>query len=130
MQEGSGAVTVELELPDTVRPGDEVPITLRVRNTGTGPVELRMTGDPVAFDLFVTRPDGTEVLRRLHGEVIAEVLQQRFLPPGEAIELPDQWQQRDDEGRPVAPGTYYVQGIVPAEDLDLTSGRHRLVISP
>jgi hypothetical protein len=129
-QVGIQDMTVELELPDTVQLGEEVPITLRVTNAATEPVELWMTGDPVAFDLFVTRLDGTEVWRRLYGEVVADILQQRLLQPGEAIEFSEQWEQRDNHGSPIAPGTYFVLGVVPAEDLDLSSDRRELVVLP
>lgn len=118
----------EIGLPASVRVGEPVPITLRVRNAGREPLTLTLTGRPVGFDLVVTRPDGALVWNRLHGQVVALVLQIGFLQPGEALEFADRWEQLDNAGRPVAPGVYHVRGILPAEEGQLTSGVRELVV--
>jgi hypothetical protein len=119
---------VELELPARAAAGAEIPITLRARNTGTRPVELILAGRPIAFDLLVTTPDGILVWQRLHAQVIAMALQIRLLQPGEVLEFTHRWEQRDNTGHPVAPGTYHVQGVLPAEDAPLHSPIQVLVI--
>jgi hypothetical protein len=120
---------VELIVPARVRPGEPVPITLHVLNTGPDAVVLGLTGRPVAFDLVVARPDGTEVWRRLHGATVPLVLELRRVAPGERLVFTDRWLQVDNAGRTVLPGSYTVRGHVPAEDLELDSEPRDLVIS-
>lgn len=111
----------ELELPERMKAGDAIPITVRARNDGTEPAELSLTGRPVAIDLVVQRLDGTEVWRRLHGQVVNMMLQVTVLQPGEDLEFEYAWMQRDNTGRPVTPGTYQVRGVLPLADGPLFS---------
>jgi hypothetical protein len=99
---------VSLEAPPEVRAGEAVPLTLRVTNTGDRPLTLHLRGRPVAFDLVVSRGDGSIVWRRLEGAMIAMVLQVRTLAPGEALLLEDTWRQQTTRGARVPPGDYTV----------------------
>jgi hypothetical protein len=120
---------VELDVPNSVNRGDAVPMTVRVRNDDTDPAELALTGRPIAFDLVVQEPDGTEVWRRLRGEMLSMVLQVRILEPGEALDFRDVWDQRDNAGRGVSAGIYVVRGVLASPDRQLTSEPRQLVIS-
>lgn len=122
-------MTIELDVPDTVDLGRPVPITLRVRNEGGAPAALELTGRPIAFDLTVTRSDGTEVWRRLRGEIVSMVLQVAILQPNEALEFAHTWDQRDDAGRPVRAGSYLVRGELPGPDGTRASEPRRLIIA-
>lgn len=122
-------VTVELEVPAQAAQGSRVPMMLRVANTGRDSVVLGLTGRPTAFDFVVAAEDGTEVWSRLHDETVSMILELRPLAPGEVLEFTHEWNQQDNDRRDVAPGVYYVHGILPAEDRDLRSERRRLVIS-
>lgn len=100
--------TVKLDVPREVQAGDAVPMTLRVTNTTDRPLTLRLRGRPIAFDLVVSREDGSIVWRRLEGAMIAMVLQVRTLGPGETLQLEDIWQQQSARGSRVSSGDYTV----------------------
>lgn len=104
------SMTLQLSVPDHVRTGEPVPITLRVTNRGTAPATLYLRGRPIAFDVIVTDAKGTVVWRRLQGATISMVLQVRQLKPGETLTLEDTWQQRTGGGAPVEPGRYRLIG--------------------
>ena len=126
---GLSKMVVEIELPSSVSIRMPVPVTLRVRNTGTGPAELALTGRPIAFDIVVERADGTEVWSRLHGETVSMMLQVTILQPGESLEFKHSWGQRDNDRQAVPAGTYAVRGAVFTPDEKLESESRRLVIA-
>lgn len=130
-----GSPTLWLEVPPKVRVGETVPLKLKLKNTTDRPVTLFLSGRP-AYDFFVTKPDGTEVWRWLHGQFIQAVLERKILQPGEELEFAADWNQQDNEGRPTSPGTYWVQGVLtvmpnamPPEQ-ELKTKRKRLIILP
>jgi hypothetical protein len=104
-------IAVWLELPAEVSAGQRVPIRLKVKNSGHYAIELPLGGRP-AHDVVVTRRDGTEIWRWMHGRAIQDILELRRLLPGEELTFEAEWRQRDSAGKPVAPGTYWVRGVV------------------
>ena len=102
-------------LPDSVPLGKPVPITLRLTNLGGKPVTAYLQGRPVAFDVIVSRRDGTPVWRRFEGAVVAAVLQVRSLAAGEVLDFSETWPQRTNLGAPVRPGEYFVTGVLPTD---------------
>lgn len=80
---------LRLEAPRQVRAGQPVPLRLTLTNRGDRPVEVELTGQPIAFDLAVVASDGTEVWRRLVGVPIEAILQPRTLAPGQEIAFSD-----------------------------------------
>jgi hypothetical protein len=76
-----GSMTLHLVMPACVRAGEGVPITLRLTNPDRRAADVYLQGRPAAFDIVVTRRDGTPVWRRLEGAVIPAVLQVRQLTP-------------------------------------------------
>lgn len=134
-KEGSGTMqttppAVELFLPQKVGVGDTVEITLRLRNDGSTPLDLQLPGRPVAFDIIVQGPDGTEVWRRLAKSVVSSALMLLRLPPGGARDFVVQWGQVSNDGHRVVPGKYRVQGILPTEAGRLTATPRDLLIEP
>ena len=121
---------VRLSVPQKVAAGRPVPITIRLENTASEPVELSLGGDPVAFDVVVTKPNGVEVWNRLHGKDVSAVLQVRLVQPGEVLTFSDEWDQHDNSGKPVPSGTYDVRGILPVQPRGLTTDAVRLDITP
>lgn len=107
------SLRLALQVPDTVRAGEAVPITLRLTNAGDEPLELELRGRPIAFDVVVEDARGDVVWRRLEGEMVPAILQVRTLPPGDGLELTAEWDQRDREGEPVPPGVYTLRGTLP-----------------
>jgi hypothetical protein len=106
---------VDLVLPDHARRGEAVPITLRLSNPCPEPATVYLQGRPTAFDIIITRADGTPVWRRLNRAVISSILQVRLLPPGETIEFTERWSQQNDRGQAVPAGEYRVTGVLPTD---------------
>jgi Intracellular proteinase inhibitor len=102
-------MTVELSVPDRVRAGEPVPITVRATNRGTAPATLYLRGRPIAFDVIVTDARGKIVWRRLEGATITMILQVRELKPGESLTLEDVWPQHNNAGAAVEPGEYHLK---------------------
>lgn len=117
----SDSLRLWLEVPDEVRAGEPVAIAFHVENITDRPLDLYLTGRPIAFDLIVTDADGAVVWRRLEDEIIAAILQIRTLGPGETLALEDSWDQRSNAGEPVAPGAYTVRGELLAEEEPLVT---------
>jgi hypothetical protein len=112
-REGSGvpALTLELEVPASVRVGTPVSVKVTMQNTSNRSVALTLGGRP-PYDVVVTTPDGQEVWRWSHGEAIQAILELKTLKPREALEFAAVWGQRDNAGTPVPVGTYRVRGMV------------------
>ncbi|HEV8263439.1 MAG TPA: BsuPI-related putative proteinase inhibitor [Gemmatimonadales bacterium] len=105
----SDAPTFTAAVPRSVRAGDPVPVTLRLTNPGTKPVDLYLTGRTVTFDVIVARADGAIVWRRLEGATGQQIIQVKTLAPGEVFELRATWNAA------AAPGDYTVQGVLPTD---------------
>ena len=122
---------VNLVVPDTVARGVKVPITIRVANTTSAPLDLYLRGRDIAFDITITDPTGAEFWRRLEGETVLTILQVRSLRPGEVLELSDEWNQRARSGRPATAGVYTIRGEVLTDGTSsLVSNEVSLVIKP
>ena len=124
------SVRLWIEAPAEVRRGEPLPITLRVRNLLTRPVTLEHGGRPLTFDLIVTRPDGTQVWSRMHGRGVLNIQWSTTLQPGETLEFTESWDQRANNGTPVAPGTYSVRGALVAVPGNPTTEPRPLLIRP
>jgi hypothetical protein len=124
-------MTVELSVPEHVRAGEPVPLTLRATNRGVRGATLYLRGRPIAFDVIVTNPRGKVVWRRLQGATISMVLQVRELAPGESLELEGTWDQRTNAGVRVPPGEYRLTGrLLTDTERPLESPPVRLRITP
>ena len=105
-----------LVVPDTIRTGQPVRITLRLTNVTAHPVEAHFMGREIAFDIVVAGKDGRVVWRRLAHAVVPGILQVKILSPNERLEFSDVWRQEGDDGKPVAPGSYTLWGVLPSDD--------------
>jgi Intracellular proteinase inhibitor len=126
----AGPLRLDLVLPDHARQGEAVPITVRLSNPGPEPATVYLQGRPTAFDIVITRADGTPVWRRLNRAVISSILQVLVLPPGEAIEFTDHWSQQNDRGQAVPAGEYRVTGVLPTDpptELRTRTGQLRIL---
>lgn len=110
----SGSLVVSLEMPSQVRLGDLVPLKLKVKNTSNKSLQLTLGGRP-AHDFIVTKPDGTEVWSWRHGQVVQQILQILTLLPGEELEFTAQWDQKDNDRKPVPAGSYRMRGVLHSE---------------
>ena len=105
-------VTLALDVPSFATVGTPVPFVLHVRNETGHPIAIHLSGHVPTFDVVVRRLDEEVVWRRLEGEVLQMVLQLRVLEPGDALELPAEWDQRTSTGEPAASGLYRVQALL------------------
>jgi intracellular proteinase inhibitor BsuPI len=105
-----------LVVPDTVRTGQPVRITLHLTNVTTHPVEAHFMGRDIAFDIVVAGKDDRVVWRRLAHAVVPGILQVKVLAPQERLEFSDVWRQTDEQGERVAPGGYTVWGELPSDE--------------
>jgi hypothetical protein len=109
------SISFQVVVPDSVRVGEPVPITLRLTNTGDRAVTLYLQGRPIAFDIAVRRSGGDTVWRRLEGQVVSAILAVQTLEPGATLEFQDLWRQVSNVGEPVPPGEYTVTGALPTD---------------
>jgi hypothetical protein len=119
----AGTLALLLDVPATVRAGEEVPLAVTLVNRGAAPASLAA----VQPDIVVTRPAGGEVWRRSRHEPAAPGAA-TTLRPNEMRGSGSAWDQRDDAGRPVAPGSYRVRAEATA--LDLVSEPRMVTIQP
>lgn len=119
-QDASGAASVPtpleltLHAPDEVPAGEPIPFHLSLRNKGGEPIEVELGGEPITFDLLVTREDdGSEVWRRMEGYSVEEIVQVVTVAPGASVVFADVWSSIGNDRQWVAPGSYRVQGVLP-----------------
>jgi hypothetical protein len=110
-----------ISIPSHVRQGEPVPVTLTLTNTSPQPITAYLTGRPTAFDVEVADNSGQVIWRRLAGETVPAILGVRTLAPGEALTFETTWPQRDQRGRPAAPGRYTLSGVLATDAEPLRS---------
>lgn len=106
-------LALRVDLPDLAPVGMVIPFRVALANQGDRAVQVELGGRPIAFDLVVRRPDGWIVWRRLEHVPVEMILVTRIVAAGEVLTFDDHWDQRDREGRRVAPGVYRVQAVLP-----------------
>lgn len=105
-------------------------IRLWGRNRSDRPITLAFGSRPV-HDIVVTKGDGTEVWRWSHSKVFSQVPKVKTLNPHEQFEFATEWDQRNNEGQLVPPGTYWVRGMLYFEpEQKLETKPERLIIIP
>jgi len=113
-----------LDVPATVRAGEEVPVAVTLVNRGAAPASV----PGVQPEVVVTRADGGEVWRRTRHEHATRETGDIALRPNEMRGSGSSWDQRDDAGRPVAPGGYRIRAEAVA--LGLVSDVRTVTIQP
>src|SRR5690606_21206471 len=93
-----------LHAPARAAPGAAVPIELRLTNVASDSITLYLVGREITFDIEVRDASDALIWRRLEGQAVPQILQVRFLAPGETLTLRDMWPQRTNDGRPVPAG--------------------------
>jgi hypothetical protein len=121
-----GPLRLLLDVPARARAGQPVAVTGTLVNEGREPLTVGV-GESLALDVVVTRPDGTEVWRRSRHAALAPGAE-RTLRPGEVLATGIAWEQKDDAGARVPPGTYYVRGYLDASPRSLQTALRRVEI--
>lgn len=94
--------------------GEPILVTLQVVNRGSGPVELRFL-TAQRYDVLIRDAQGRQVWRWSDGQMFAQVLGQESIEPGRKIAYRVTVRER------LAPGSYTVTGVIPAEQGALSS---------
>ena len=108
------AVHYSLDIVPQASYGETVRMKLTLRNVSDKPVSFPLGGVP-PHNFVVTTPDGEPVWRWECTQVILSLLGGETLEPGEALEFTGEWEQVDNQGEPVPPGTYLVRGVLNLE---------------
>lgn len=127
MREYGDTLRFEVDVPQAVVLGAEVPIEVRLTNIGSEPITLTLAEPEAAFDVEVRDEAGEVVWRRLEGQAVARDVQTRVLAPGETLTLRDTWPQRTNAGAPVAEGSYLVMASVAGPQPEPIRTRARLL---
>lgn len=122
----TGPVGLLLDVPARVRVGEEVAIAATLVNRGDASESVPASGP----DIVITRADGAEVWRRSRHAGGADAAPPAALKPNEMRGSGYTWDQRDDGGRQVAPGTYRVRATIPSGPGVAASAWRTLVLSP
>jgi len=120
----------ELLLEPRARAGEPVRFRLRVENVSGSAADLYLRGRSATFDVVVRRAQGGVVWRRLEGEIIPAIVRLQPLGPGQRLETEAVWDQRGNDGKPVGPGEYVVEGSLLLEDASLPAPPRPLTIAP
>ena len=118
-----------MEVVNRASPGETVQMSLSLRNVSDEPVSLSLGGRP-PYDFRVSTPDGDPVWNWKCGRITLSVLDSDTLAPGEELEFIGEWEQVDNLGDPVPPGTYIVSGILELEHPEKLVASRPLSITP
>ena len=105
------AVDYSLEVAPQASYGETVEIKLILRNVSDEPVRLVLGGRP-PFDFEVSTPGGEQVWHWKCAKITHQPLDSKTLEPGEELEFVGEWEQVDNRGEPVPPGTYLMRGVL------------------
>ena len=89
-------------------------IKLTLRNASDEPVSFVLGGRP-PYDFVVSTADGGQVWHWKCAKITLLPLDSKTLEPGEGLEFVGEWEQVDNRGEPVPPGTYLVRGVLNLE---------------
>lgn len=93
--------------------GKPVVFVLEVRNNGPVPVELRFSSGQQYDVLVYKQGEWSERWQWSRGKMFPLAVTTLRLRPGEVKRFRVEWHQKDQEGRPVPPGEYRVEAILP-----------------
>ena len=122
------AIDYSLEVEDQVSYGETVQMKLKLRNVSDDPITFYLGGRP-PHDFVVSTPDGEQVWHWKCAKIIQLPIDSNSLEPGDELEFAGEWEQVDNQGERVPPGTYLVRGVL---DMDypekLVTEAHELEI--
>ena len=108
------AINYSLEVMEQASYGETVRMKLTLRNDSDNPVSFSLGGRP-PYDFVVSTPDGEQVWHWKCGKITNLPLDSESLEPGEELEFVGEWEQVDNRGEPVPPGTYLVCAVLNLE---------------
>jgi len=108
-----GDLQLRFDLDKTAyRQGQAIQMSLTVTNRGNQPLILSFS-DSQRYDFtIICGPDARcagPIWQWSRDKVFAQVLGQESLAPGQSVTYSETWDQRDNDGQPVAPNSYQAQ---------------------
>ena len=100
-----------LEVVPQAAYGETVMMKQTLRNVSDEGVQVALGGS-VAHDFIVTTPNCEYVWNWSYGMAEFPGISFMTLEPGAVDEFPGEWEQVDNRGEPVPPGTYLVRGLL------------------
>ena len=104
------AIDYSLEVVSQADYGATVPMKLTLKNSSDAPVQFYTGAD--LHDFVVATVHGQEVWHWNCGKSFPAVLREVNMEPGEELVLVGEWEQMDNWGEPVPPGTYLIRGML------------------
>jgi len=89
--------------------GEPVKMTMIVINQSRADANL-LFGSGQSYDVMVTGKSHKLVWHWSHNKVFTMAVRNVKIPAGQNIRYEIAWPQRDDRGRPVKPGKYFIRG--------------------
>ena len=102
------AIAYSLEVASQALYGETVEMKLTLRNVSDGPVTVSLG----SYDFVVSTPEDELVWHWQCAKIILASLDSKTLEPGEELEFIGEWEQVDNRGEPVPPGSYLVWGVL------------------
>ncbi len=108
------AIEYSLEVVSQAPYGETVEMKLTLRNVSDGPVSFYLGGSP-AYDFVVSTADEELVWHWKCAKLTLLMLGIKTLEPGEELGFVGEWEQIDNRGEPVPPGTYLLRAVLNLE---------------
>ena len=112
-----GAIDYSLELVPQTPYGETVQMKMRLRNISDQHVSFSLGGRP-PFDFVVSTSGGEQVWHWKCAKITNLPLDGKTLDPGDELEFVGEWEQVDNSGEPVPPGTYLVRAVLNVESTE------------
>ena len=109
------SIAFRVHAPSSVHAGEPVPIELVLTNRTERSLTLRLEGRPLAFEVTVSREDGTVVWRHSPRASQPPEPEVRVLAPAESVTLEVVWDGRLADGHAPRPGRYRIAGSMPTD---------------
>ena len=107
-------IDYSLEVVSQAAYGETVEMKLTLQNVSNEAVSFSLGGSP-AYDFVVSTADGEYVWHSMCAKFALALLGSETLGPGEELEFVGEWEQVDNRGEPVPPGTYSMRAVLNLE---------------
>jgi len=91
--------------------GEPVKLSIKFTNISSEAISTYFTSGQ-KFDIIIMDGNKKEIWRWSHGKMFTMAIQPFGLEQGESVSYSYSWDQKDNSRRSVAPGKYYVTGVI------------------
>lgn len=125
----AGSLLLTLDFEPEVESGKPVLFSVKLSNVGEEAETIEVPGGPI-LDVYVRGMNGKTLWNHFHDRFVPLILTVETIEPGGAIERSIQWDQADNDGSPVGPGTYLVSAQLGLQEPQLLTEARALKIVP